>query len=249
MNKKDDIHEHEQVLLSRLRAKEPRAFKVLVELYQDRVLNICYRFIFNREDAEDIAQEVFIEVYRSIVNFREEAKLSTWIYRIAVTKSIDFIRKTKRKKRMAQLKSLVGMEGEAKDIPAALDSDPAKGLEQEERMRILREAINTLPESQRIVFTLSKYKGFGNKEIADIMGATLSSVESLMHRAKNNLKKKLYQYFAAELKKRGKIFTILFFAFFFVLIVHDRGPHVFNHFDVLINRNCFVFKNFCIIIK
>jgi RNA polymerase sigma-70 factor (ECF subfamily) len=111
MNKKNNIDEQEQVLLHRLKARERGAFKVLVELYRDRVLNTCYRFIFNREDAEDIAQEVFIEVHRSITAFREESKLSTWIYRIAVTKSIDFIRKTKRKKRMAKLKSLVGTEG------------------------------------------------------------------------------------------------------------------------------------------
>jgi RNA polymerase sigma-70 factor (ECF subfamily) len=217
MNKKDNIDEQEQVLLRRLKAREPGAFKLLVELYRDRVLNTCYRFIFNKEDAEDIAQETFIEVYRSITAFREESKLSTWIYRIAVTKSIDFIRKTKRKKRMAHLKSLVGIEGEVKDIPAPLDSDPAKGLEQEERMRILQEAIDTLPENQRIAFTLSKCKGFGNKEIADIMGTTLSSVESLMHRAKNNLKKKLYLYFERDLKRKGKRFIILFFAFLLLL--------------------------------
>lgn len=225
------MDEQEQALLHRLKANEPGAFKVLVELHQDRVLNICYRFIFNREDAEDIAQEVFIEVHRSIAHFREESKLFTWIYRIAVTKSIDFIRKAKRKKRMVQLKSLVGMEGEVNHIPAPLDSDPAKGLEQEERMRILREAIDTLPENQRTAFTLSKCKGFGNKEIAGIMGTSLSSVESLMHRAKNNLKKKLYQYFERDLKKKGKRFIIFFLVFFFV-----KNPLIRKFFIVLTSQ-------------
>ena len=120
---------------------------------------------------------------------------------------------------MAQLKSLVGMDVEVEDIPAHLDSDPAKSLEQEERMQILQEAIDTLPENQRIAFTLSKCKGFGNKEIAEIMGTTLSSVESLMHRAKNNLKKKLYQYFEKDLKKKRKGFIMLFFAFL-LLVKH-----------------------------
>jgi RNA polymerase sigma-70 factor (ECF subfamily) len=219
MNKKDDIDEQEQELLSQLRGKAPRAFKVLVERYRDHVLNICYRFIFNREDAEDIAQEVFIEIHRSIFTFRGEAKLSTWIYRIAVTRSIDFIRKIKRKKRMAQIKSLMGIEAEVKNIPAPLDNDPAKGLEQEERRRKLREAVDSLPENQRIAFTLSKYKGLGNKEIADIMGTSLASVESLVHRAKNNLKKKLYRYFERSWQTKGKRFITFFFALFFVLIM------------------------------
>lgn len=209
MNKKNNIDDQEHILLHRLKAKEPGAFKVLVELYQDRVLNTCYRFIFNREDAEDIAQEIFIEIHRSIIAFREESKLSTWIYRIAVTKSIDFIRKTKRKKRMSKLKSLAGMDKVANDTPAPLDSDPAKSLEQEERMRILQEAIDTLPENQRIAFTLSKSNGFGNKEIAEIMGTTLLSVESLMHRAKSKLKKKLYQYFEKDFKKKKKSTSFL----------------------------------------
>lgn len=71
---------------------------------------------------------------------------------------------------MSKLKSLAGMEEVANDTPAPLDSDPAKSLEQEERMRILQEAIDTLPENQRIAFTLSKSNGFGNKEIAEIEG-------------------------------------------------------------------------------
>jgi len=209
MIKRDKQESQEERLLHRLKAEDPHAFKELVELFKDRVLNTCYRFLYNREDAEDIAQETFIEIHRSLSLFREESKLSTWIYRIAVTKSIDFIRRTKRKKRMAKLKRLVGIEGEVKDISAPISYDPAKSMEQEERMQILMEAVDTLPENQRIAFTLSKIKSFGNKEIAEIMGTSLSAVESLMHRAKSNLKKKLYQYFERDLKKKSASF--LFF--------------------------------------
>jgi len=200
----------EKVLVQQLKRNEPGAFKAVVELYQDRVLNTCYRFLFNREDAEDVAQEVFIEVYRSISSFRAEAKLYTWIYHIAVTRSIDLLRKKKRKKRFAQMKSLLGMEEEGKELPALGKDDPLEKLEQEERMSILHEAINSLPENQRIAFTLSKCEGTGNKKIAEIMGVTLSSVESLMHRAKKNLEKKLYHYFERDLIKRKKVFIILF---------------------------------------
>ena len=205
MDKEKPLDEQEQEFLGRLKAGTPGAFKVLVELYQDTVLNTCYRFTFNREDAEDLAQETFIEIYRSIAAFRGEAKLSTWIYRIAVSKSIDFIRKKKRKKRLTKLKSLAGLEEEGKDLAAPPEGDPAKSLEREERMRILREVIQHLPEKQRIAFTLSKTKGFGNKEISGIMNTTLSSVEALIHRAKTNLKIKLYHYFERDLRKKEKI--------------------------------------------
>lgn len=201
----------EKVLVQQLKRNEPGAFRTVVELYQDRVLNTCYRFLFNREDAEDVAQEVFIEVYRSISSFRQEAKLSTWVYQIAISRSIDLIRKKKRKKRFAQVKSLLGLEEEGNELPAPGKNGPLEKLEQEERMRILQEAIDTLPENQRIAFTLSKCQGIGNKKIAEIMGVTLSSVESLMHRAKKNLENKLYQYFEKDLTKRKKILFILFF--------------------------------------
>jgi RNA polymerase sigma-70 factor (ECF subfamily) len=208
----------EKVLVQQLKRNEPGAFKTVVELYQNQVLNTCYRFLFNKEDAEDVAQEVFIEVYRSISAFREEAKLSTWVYHIAITRSIDLIRKKKRKKRFAQMKSLLGLEEEGKELPAPGKNDPLEKLEQEERMKILQEAIDTLPENQRIAFTLSKCEGTGNKKIAEIMGVTLSSVESLMHRAKKNLEKKLYHYYEKELTKRKKIFIILFFILVFRLV-------------------------------
>ena len=99
-NKSED-----QELTARIRSGEPEAFKKLVDLYQVHVLNTCYRFVLNREDSEDIAQEVFVEVYRSMAKFEGKSKLSTWIYQIAVNKSLDFIRKERRKKRSSLMKS------------------------------------------------------------------------------------------------------------------------------------------------
>jgi RNA polymerase sigma-70 factor (ECF subfamily) len=196
-------------LVRQLKRNTPGAFKILVELYQVRVVNTCYRFLFDRADAEDVSQEVFIEIYRSISSFREDAKLSTWIYHIAVTRSIDLIRKKKRKKRFAQIKSLVGLQEEGKEPVDPGDSDPLEKMEQEERMKVLQQAIDRLPENQRIAFTLSKCEGMGNKKIAGIMGVSLSSVESLVHRAKKNLEKKLYYYFEKDLTKKKIIFIFI----------------------------------------
>ncbi|MCP5103245.1 MAG: RNA polymerase sigma factor, partial [bacterium] len=226
MNEKNRIESEDaedaegRELTRRLKANEPGAFKQLVELYQDRVFATCYRFLLNRQDIEDIAQEVFIEIYRSISTFKEQSKLSTWIYRIAVTKSLDLIRKTKRKKRFAPVKSLFGLQEEGKDIPDPKSNDPQRNLEQTEGLRILKEAIDTLPENQRIAFTLSKCEGFGNKEITEIMGCSLSSVESLMHRAKKNLRKKLYHYFERDLKKKQTLMLLLIFLLLFQLTKH-----------------------------
>ncbi len=170
-------------------------FKTLVETHQEKVRNTCFRFLKNAEDADDIAQEVFIQVYESISHFKKQAELSTWIYRIAVNKSLDFIRKSKRKKRFAQITSLFGFNEEKEEIILPANSNPQQDLESKERKEVLDSAIDKLPENQKTVITLSKYEGFSNKEISSIMEMSLSAVEALMHRSKKNLQKLLYDYF------------------------------------------------------
>jgi len=183
-----------------LKEGQANAFKKLVEDYKDKLLNICYGFVYNKEDAEDITQDVFIEVYKSVAHFRGDAKLSTWLYRISVNKSLDFIRKKKRKKRFAKLQNFLGTERITDTIPDRDKSNPHTILANQERIKILNEAIETLTVNQKIVFTLGKTEGLKNKEIAEMMGISLSSVESLMHRAKENLRKKLYNYYEDQLK-------------------------------------------------
>ena len=186
-------------LIRAVKAGETGAFQSLVEQYQDRVINTCYGFVRDREDAKDIAQEVFIEIYQSLEKFREEAKLSTWIYRISVTKSLDFLRRKNRKKRMGQFKKLFNIDDVAERIEQPSGNNPDKNMEARERAQILHQAMDRLPENQKIAITLSKYEGFSNKEISEIMNTSVSSVESLIHRAKVNLKKKLYRYYDKHL--------------------------------------------------
>lgn len=181
--------------MDKIRFDTSGSFEELVEFHQEKVLNTCFRFVNNKEDAEDLTQEVFIEVYRSIGHFREDAELSTWIYRIAVNKSLDFIRKKKRKKRFAFVLSLTGFGDEEKELQIPALPNPQTDLEQKERIQILNRAIDSMPENQKVAITLSKYEGFSNNEIAEIMETSVSAVESLVHRAKNNLHKKLYNYF------------------------------------------------------
>ncbi len=165
-------------------------FEQLLQEYRDKVINICYGFLSSREDAEDVAQEVFVEVYRSIGQFRREAKLATWISRIAVNKSIDTLRKRKRKKRLVDLKGLFFAKG-----CGAAHQDPAEPLNLKERRDILFMAMQNLPTKQRTALVLCKIELLSNKEAAKVMRTSVSAVESLLFRGRANLEKELRQYY------------------------------------------------------
>lgn len=189
----------EENFVEKIRFDESGSFEELVKLHQERVLNTCFRFVHSKEDAEDLAQDVFVEVYNHIDSFRGDAKLSTWIYQIAVNKSLDFIRKKKRKKRFAFVLSLASLGDEEKELQLPTTANPHTDLEQKERIHILNQAIDLLPENQKVAITLSKYEGFNNKEISEIMGTSVSGVDSLIHRAKNKLQKKLHRFYEKHL--------------------------------------------------
>ena len=175
-------------------------FRKLVESLQEKVRNTCFRYVNNEDDADDIAQEVFVQVYESMKNFREESQISTWVYRIAVNKSLDFLRSKKRKKRFAQLTSLFRSTEEGEDvIEIPSFRNPEHELEDKERKEILDWAISKLPDNQKSAIILSKYEGFSNKEIKEILNLSLSAVESLLHRAKKNLQIHLNDYFEKNL--------------------------------------------------
>jgi RNA polymerase sigma factor (sigma-70 family) len=191
--------DEELIDVAALKAGDEDAFKTMVESFQDRVFNTCLGFLQTRQEAEDVAQEVFIEVYRSLRHFREEARLSTWVYRIAVTKSLQEIRRKRRKKRFAIFTS----NERAKDpLESARDSDegnhPLAQLENKERAEALYAALSKLPESQRVAFTLHKIEGLSYQEISNVMDTSVSSVESLIHRAKANLRKRLYNFYRSQ---------------------------------------------------
>jgi RNA polymerase sigma-70 factor (ECF subfamily) len=170
-------------------------FESIVAHNQEKVRNICFRYVNNVDDADDIAQEVFIQVFESLSHFREEAQISTWVYRIAVNKSLDFIRSKNRKKRFAQLISLFKSGEDEATIEIPSFETPDKELDDKERKKILDLALDKLPENQKTAIVLSKYEGFGNSEIAKIMDLSLSAVDALIHRAKKNLQKDLHNYF------------------------------------------------------
>lgn len=188
----------ENILISGLIKSEDDSFKYLVDTYKDKVFNTCLGLLQNKSDAEDITQEVFIEIFISIEQFKRKSKLSTWIYRISVTKSLDLLRRRKRKKRFAFITSIFGDKGEI--IHEHSDFiHPGVHAENRDLSAILFKAIDKLPESQKIAFNLNKVEGLSYSEIAEIMNISVSAVESLLFRAKKNLKIKLEKIYT-ELK-------------------------------------------------
>jgi RNA polymerase sigma-70 factor (ECF subfamily) len=186
---------NEKSLISELKNGSEKAFKTLVLTYQDRILNTCLGFVPNLQDAEDLSQEVFVEVYRSVQGFREDAKLSTWMYRIASTKCLEYLRNRRRAKRGGLLQ-ILSLEKVSVEIP--LDH-PGIQMEQKERAKVLFDSIRRLPDNQAAAVVFSRMEGLSNKEIASIMETTVSAVESLLVRAKRNLKTDLTNFFKNEI--------------------------------------------------
>jgi RNA polymerase sigma-70 factor (ECF subfamily) len=186
----------EKKFITDLQSRKQSAYSQLIEDYEQKVFGSCISFVPNKEDAEDIAQEVFLEVFNSIHKFKGNSKLSTWIYRITTNKCLEFIRKKNTKKRFAFMQSILG-----NDIPIDRTSyftefnHPGIVLENKERNETIFKAINQLPEGQRIVFTLHKVDGKSYQEISKIIDKSVSSVESLMFRARKKLQKLLENFY------------------------------------------------------
>lgn len=182
----------EQQLIFGLRNGEDWAFKELVNLFQNKVFNTSLGLLQHTADAEDIAQEVFIQVYRSINSFKEESTLATWVYRITITKSLDYLRSKKRKNRFSFISSLFVADN---DLPIdAVDfNHPGVQLDKKEDAVTLFKLIAQLPENQKTAFVLNKVEDLSYSEIAGILNTTVPAVDALLQRAKQNLRKKINQ--------------------------------------------------------
>ena len=185
---------NERILIEKLQQGDDAAFRSIVEMWQNMVYNTAIGIVQQPSDAEDVAQEVFMQVYESVHTFKGESKFSTWLYRITITKAMDHIRRKKRKKRFAFVQSLFGHDNELVHDPGDF-VHPGVRFENKEKAGILFKAISQLPENQKIAFTLHKIEGLSYQEISEVMNVSLSSVESLMHRAKANLRKMLEKYY------------------------------------------------------
>jgi RNA polymerase sigma-70 factor (ECF subfamily) len=185
----------EEDLIQSLRNGDELAFKSIMDLYANMVYNTSLSIIQDTNDAQDITQEVFIEVFHSIKKFEQKSSLKTWIYRITVTKSLDEIKRKKSKKRGSLFTRVFKNKDERSmpDVPHF--HHPGVELEQKEMGAVLFMAMKKLPPKQQTAFALHKVEDLSYKEIADVMQLSLSSVESLIFRAKQNLQQYLATYY------------------------------------------------------
>ena len=169
------------------------AFEKIVLKYQDRVYNLCYRFLGDKQEAEDSAQEIFIKVYKSLKGFKLKSSFYTWLYRIVINtcknrvKSLEY--------RRAKSRVSIDDDQEKKDhgISGIVDKDnlPDKKLEQKEKIKRIQEAINSLPADQKTMVILRDIEGFSYDEIANITKNMLGTVKSKLSRARQGLRNKL----------------------------------------------------------
>jgi RNA polymerase sigma factor (sigma-70 family) len=184
-------------LVVQLQQGDESAFKKLVDEWQDMVYNTTLGIVQNADDADDITQEVFIQVYQSVSSFKGDSKFSTWLYRITLSKALDHEKKKKRKKRFAFVQSIFGNNEVEQVHPVEFDH-PGIQMEKKERASELFNALKQIPDNQRIAFTLHKLEGQSYQEVAEIMNASLYAVESLIGRAKTNLKKVLADHYKKQ---------------------------------------------------
>jgi RNA polymerase sigma-70 factor (ECF subfamily) len=191
----------DQELIEGLSGRERTAINYLVNTYQKKVIKTAYYFIGNMEDAEDLSQEIFIEIIKSVDSFKGRSAFSTWVYRIVVNRSLNTIRKNKRRGVFSSIEQIFQRRNGADVTTLNEPADHCGPLDLKETKEILNKALSELPENQRIAFVLSKYEELSYKEIAEIMKLSVSSVESLIHRAKINLQKRLVSHFSQYSKK------------------------------------------------
>lgn len=179
-------------LMLQLKSGDQHAFQELVERHKLSVLNLCLRFAGNKADAEDLAQEVFIRIFQSAPKYEVKAAFTTWVYRIAVNLCLNH----QRRKKIVHFFSLnhkhsSDSQFEDRQPEAPGSEQPDQEFERKELQRLVQDAIQSLPESQKTVIILHRYQELSYQEIAEVLDTTVSAVESRLHRAKQNLKKRL----------------------------------------------------------
>lgn len=185
----DGFLDLDEILVRKIKAGDSGGFETLVARYQQKIFAFIYRMTASEEDARDLAQEVFIQVYRSLDSFRGEAKFSTWLYRIAANKSLDFLR---RYKKTQPLDSDIRVNAAEQPGMACIpDNNPEYIYLQEEKIRRLRRLIAGLPDKYRVALVLFHYENLTYQQIAEALDVPVKTVATRLYRAKLILKEKL----------------------------------------------------------
>jgi RNA polymerase sigma-70 factor (ECF subfamily) len=183
-------------LMLGVRADEPGAFEELVETYQHRLIAVMHHLVGNKEEAEDLAQEVFLRVYRARKKYRPRCKFSTWLFTIANNLALNSLRSRQRRPAVPLTTSDSGPLGPRPAEQLVQDSGghPVKRIQQQELADQIRRALDGLNERQRMAVVLNKFEDMNYAEIAEVMGLTTKAVKSLLSRARTNLRTALADY-------------------------------------------------------
>jgi len=179
-------------LMLRVRRGDEPAFAELVEKFQHRLVGILQHMVGNHQEAEDLAQEVFLRVYRTRAHYSPKAKFSTWLFTIANNLALNAIRNRKRRR----TQDIDAQESHL--MPANRGPAPTQHLAETELSGVIREALDTLSERQRMALVLNKFEEMSYEDIATVMGLTTKAVKSLLSRARDSLREKLQGYIHPE---------------------------------------------------
>ena len=172
----------------------------LILRFQNKVYNSALSYLQNNEEAEEVAMDVFLELFQSAANFRGESSVSTWIYRITINKSLDKLKYRNRKKRLVWISSIFSNEEGELLYDKPHFEHPGILLENKEKSVLLFKAIDQLPEKQKSAYLLSYVEMLPQNEVAQILETSIGAVESLLQRAKVKLRKELEKYYPERLR-------------------------------------------------
>ena len=189
-----DDRDAEAELMIQFQRGDEEAFAALVRGFQGRVVSLAYRYLGSAADAEDLAQEVFLRVYRAKETYEPSARFSTWIYRITANASLNFLRGRKARRKVTGEMPGADADGSSAEFEDESAEAPGERLEKDELARVLRRIVDELPERQRLAILLNKYEGLSYEDVAASMDLTATAVKSLLTRARVNIKEKLEPY-------------------------------------------------------
>jgi RNA polymerase sigma-70 factor (ECF subfamily) len=209
MSERSDVE-----LMFAIQGGDDEAFSELVLRHRAAIVNLTHRYLRNHADADDLAQEVFLKVYRARNRYRPEAKFTTWLYRVAVNTCLNEVRN--RKRRVTWVASSLDGRfpgGDARNsgggsladrVPDERGDGPLESAESEELKLRVREAVAELPERQRLAIVLNKFQGLGYEELADALEMTIPGVKSLLVRAREKVRKSIEPYLRTGALEPGK---------------------------------------------
>ena len=197
-NKAEDLG-----LIERIKEGDFTAFETVVNKYESRIFSHCMKFLSNQEDAEDVLQETFLQVHRSLDSFRGESAFSTWLFKIATNGCLMKIRK-KKKVDLVSIDKPIEFDGSTLQREIVdWSQNPSLQHGNDEMRRVLERIIGELPEDKRVVLVLKDVEGFSNQEIGDMLSMSVAAVKSRLHRARLSMRDTLTCYFNGTLDMRS----------------------------------------------